>query len=39
MRREPHSYPWCNLEGMNTATVRKEQGSAKQALDKQKCST
>lgn len=32
MRREPHSYPWCNLEGVKRATVGKEQGSAKQTL-------
>lgn len=38
MRREPHSYPWCNLEGVKTPTVGKEQGSAKQTLYKQKYS-
>lgn len=37
MRREPHSYPWCNLEGVKTPTVGKE-GSAKQTLYKQKYS-
>lgn len=35
MRREPHSYPWCNLEGVKTATVGEEKGSAKQTLYKQ----
>lgn len=38
MRIVPHSYPWCNLEGVKTATVEKEQGSAKQTLHKQKYS-
>lgn len=35
MRREPHSYPWCNLEGVKTATVGEEKGSTKQTLYKQ----
>ena len=35
MRREPHSYPWCNLEGVKTATVGEEKGSAKQTHYKQ----
>ncbi len=34
MRGEPHSYPWCNLEGVKTATVGKEQGSAKHLTTK-----
>lgn len=34
MRGEPHSYPWCNLEGVKTATVGKEQGSAKHSTNK-----
>lgn len=36
MRIVPHSYPWCNLEGVKTATVEKEKGSAKQRLQKPK---
>lgn len=32
MRREPHSYPWCNLEGVKTATVGKEWASAEYTL-------